>query len=433
MLIEFCFKNYRSFREKAVLSMEATGLGSFKSCLIPLSSTVKLLPAIAIYGKNGGGKSNVIRAFWLAVQFIRNAQRTQHERAAIPVNPFALNDYSKEEPTEFSFVYTTGGIKYWYGFSATREKIFSEYLYHAPKGQKALIFNRVEQDFSFTEEKAKRTLIGEMVAENQLFFSVACTMNDAPCVAAMRWFRDQVFFSRDYSDIPQQLLEYAEDQNMLKAITDYAKAADLGIRDMQFEFNSKEIKDEVPFSDNIPEGVKAALVQFMHALSESTNNSEVHLKMGEVSATAIHQGENRNGQKAFYSVELSDESDGTRKLMALAPAIESALRTGGVLLVDELELEIHPMLVNYIVAKFQSKSSNPNGAQIIFTTHNTELMNLELLRKDQLYFVDKRNDDGTSELYTIREFSTRTTENIRKGYLVGKYGATPDIELEEVL
>ena len=106
MLIEFRFKNYRSFRDEAVLSMEATGLGSFKKSLIPWSSTTKLLPAIAIYGKNGGGKSNVIRAFWLAVQFIRNAQRTQHESSTIPVNPFALNDYSKDEPTSFDFEYT---------------------------------------------------------------------------------------------------------------------------------------------------------------------------------------------------------------------------------------------------------------------------------------------------------------------------------------
>ena len=87
-------------------------------------------------------------------------------------------------------------------------------------------------------------MIGEMVAENQLFFSVACTMNDAPCIAAMRWFRDQIFFSRDYSDIPKQLLEYSEDKNMLKAISDYAKAADFGIQDMQFEFDSKELKDD---------------------------------------------------------------------------------------------------------------------------------------------------------------------------------------------
>ena len=432
MLIEFRFKNYRSFRDEAVLSMEATGLGAFKSCLIPLSSTVKLLPAIAIYGKNGGGKSNVIRAFWLAVQFIRNAQRTQHERAVVPVNPFALNDYSKDQPTEFAFEYISSGVKYWYGFTATREKIFSEYLYHAPKGQKALIFERNGQNFSFSEEKSKRSLIGEIVAENQLFFSVACTMNDISCVAAMRWFRNEVFFSRDYSDIPQQLIEYSENPNMLKAIADYAKAADLGITDMQFEFNSNDIQNDEDFPDNIPEKIKAALVRFKHDLSETSSNGEVHLKMGEVSAKASHQGENHNGQKESYSLELFDESDGTRKLMALAPAIESALHTGGILLVDELERELHPMLADYIIAKFQSKTTNPKGAQIVFTTHNTELMNLELLRKDQLYFVDKRDKDGVSELYTISEFSTRTTENIRKGYLVGKYGAIPDIKIEEV-
>lgn len=118
--------------------------------------------------------------------------------------------------------------------------------------------------------------------------------------------------------------------------------------------------------------------------------------------------------------------------MALAPAIESALQTGGILLVDELERELHTVLVNFIVSKFQSKTANPNGAQLIFTTHNTELMNMDLLRKDQLYFADKRENDGASELYSISDFATRTTDNIRKGYLIGKYGATPNIEIEEV-
>lgn len=431
MLIEFKFSNYRSFRDEAVLSMEATGLGIFKNCLIYEKNT-KLLPSIAIYGKNGGGKSNIIRAFWLAVQFIKNAQRTQHEKAEIPVMPFGLNDYSKTEPTSFEFVYILNGIKYWYGFSATKEKVYTEYLYHAPKGQKALIFSRNGQKFIFTEDKAKRNMIGEMVASNQLFFSVACTMNDSACISAMKWFREYVFFSRDYADIPRQLLEFSEDKNMLKSITDYAKTADLGIYDMQFEFESKEINDDSSFPADIPDEIKAALTQFIHTLSETSNNSEVHLRMGEVTAKAKHQGETKNGDKILYSLDLSDESDGTRKLMALAPAIESALRNGGILLVDELERELHPTLVNYIVSKFQSKNTNQKGAQIIFTTHNTELMNMELLRKDQFYFVDKRDADGVSELYSISEFSTRTNDNIRKGYLVGKYGATPDVKIEEV-
>lgn len=431
MLIEFRFKNYRSFRDETILSMEATGLGVFKNSLITYNNS-KLLPGAAIYGKNGGGKSNVIRAFWLAVQFIKNAQRTQHEKAAIPVIPFALNDYSASEPSEFAFIFTLDGVKYWYSFAATREKVFTESLYHAPKGQKALVFSRRGQSYSFTEDKARRKLISEAVAENQLFFSVACTMNDAACSGAMRWFRERVLFSRDYSDIPRQLLEYSEDANMLKAISRYAKAADVGIAEMQFEINNREFDDESTFPDYIPEGIKTALVQFMHTLAETSNNSEVRLKMGEVTATSKHKGETRDGRMEYYTLELADESDGTRKLMSIAPAIESVLANGGILLVDELERELHPMLVEFIVSKFQSKRTNPNGAQIIFTTHNTELLNMELLRKDQLYFVDKRREDGVSELYSISEFATRTTDNIRKGYLLGKYGATPDIEIEEV-
>ena len=305
-------------------------------------------------------------------------------------------------------------------------------MYHAPKGQKALVFFRKGQVFSFTEEKIKRNLISETIAENQLFFSVACTMNDVACVSAMRWFREYVFFSRDYADIPKQLLEYSEDKNMLKAISDYAKAADFGIEDMQFEFNSEEINETEVLPDNMPEGIKVALMQFMHALSENSSGSEMRLCMGQVMAKAVHLGEKQNGEKDSFSLDLSDESDGTRHLMALAPAIESALRIGGILLVDELERGLHPRLVNYIISKFQSKMSNPYGAQIVFTTHDTELMNLELLRKDQLYFVDKETRNGVSELYSISGFSTRTTENIRKSYLVGKYGATPSVEIEEV-
>lgn len=218
---------------------------------------------------------------------------------------------------------------------------------------------------------------------------------------------------------------------MLKAISDYAKTADLGIQDMSFEFDNKEIKNDEPFPEDIPDGIRSALIQFMHTLIENSMNSNVQLKMGEVSAKALHLGENRDGQQSSYMLDLEDESDGTRKLMALAPAIESTLRTGGILLVDELERELHPKLVNFIIAKFQSKLSNPNGAQMVFTTHNTELMNLELIRKDQIYFVDKYDKDGTSELYSISEFATRTTENVRKGYLVGKYDATPDIKTKK--
>lgn len=432
MLIEFKFTNYRSFRDETVLSMEAMGLGTYKSCLIPFRNK-RLLPAAAIYGKNGGGKSNVIRAFWLAVQFIRNAQRTQHENAAIPVQPFLLNDTSCDEPTSFEFIYTIADVKYVYGFSATKKEVFKEYLYYAPKGQLSMVFERDHQNFTFRDnsEKKRRQLISEAVGSNQLYFAIACTMNETACQKAMSWFRENIFFSRDYTDIPAQLIEYSEKPDMLAAIKKYAENADVGIQDMNFEFRNEEIKDASNTGD-IPSGIVAALTQFAKALSDISDTSEIKLQRSEVNATSYHKGLKSDGSEVLFELQLADESDGTRKLMALAPAIERALECGGLLLVDELEKEMHPLMVEMIVSKFQSQSSNPNHAQIIFTTHDTELLNMNILRKDQLYFADKSKKDGASELYSVSELQTPTNENIRKGYLLGKYGGTPDIEIEEV-
>lgn len=430
MLIEFKFSNYRSFRDETCLSMEATGLGTMKNVLIPYK-TGKLLPVAAIWGKNGGGKSTVIRAFWLSRQFICNAQMTQHETAPVPVRPFSLNDYSDSQPTSFEFTYTVEGIKYCYGFSATKKEIVKEYLYHTPKGQKALVFSRDHQVFTFREnpEKKKRELISEAVAKNQLFFSVACTMNDAACTSAMRWFREYVFFSRDYDDLPNQIIEYKGNPSMLRAIKQYAVKADLGISDMRFEVQQEEVdlKDGIP--EHVPDNIKSAIQNFMQTLITAPYQVESSLQMAEVKVTSFHKGVNQSGQESSYELSLADESDGTQALMAFAPAIEHALKCGGLFLVDELENRLHPALVSMIVSKFQSPISNPNHAQLIFTTHNTELLNMDLLRKDQLYFADKDSSDGVSSLYGI---STPTNENVRKGYLAGKYGAIPDIEIEEV-
>lgn len=391
MLVKFRFKNYRSFRDEAIL-------------------TTDRLPAVAIYGKNGGGKSNVVRAFWVAAQFIRGAQRTQHDEAAVPVTPFALNDYSKEEPTEFGFEYISDGIRYWYSFAAMREKVVSESLYYAPHGRKALIFERVGQDFTFRNQKTKRTLIAKMVAANQLFFSMACTVSDEQCIAAMHWFRDQIFFPKDYPDISPVVIEHQEDKNMLRAIPYYLKTADLGIQDVSFVVNGRTIRD----GDHISDDVKAALDKFMRVLPGGSGNGTYR-----VSVSTIHQGLDRDGNEVLYSMNLLNESDGVRKLAAIAPAVESALRTGGTVVIDDLDCGLHPVLVSYLIDKF----ANADGAQIIFTTNDTALM--DDLAKDQIYLVDKNKRDGVSELYAMSDFSLRNADNIRKGYLVGKYGAAP--------
>ena len=443
MLIEFTCANYRSFRDKMVLSMEATGLGTYKKSLltyIPAGKSTNskqlLLPAVAIYGKNGGGKSNVIRAFWLAVQFVCNAQRTQHENAEIPVQPFLLNDYSKNEPTLFEFKYidNDSGIKYIYSFEANKRQIIRESLHYAPKGKMSAVFVRNGQQFEFPTNglKRKRKLIAETIAPNQLYFAVACTMNEQTCINAMKWFRESVFFSRGYSDFPGQLFGYSGNTDMLKAISEYAKSADVGIQDMHFDFQDCDISELERTIGKVPDGLKNAIAKFMMSLSEISQDTESKLKLGKIQATSDHYGINKDGTKALYTLQLADESDGTHRLMSLAPEIENVLKCGGLLLVDELERGIHPLLMEFIVSKFQSPTSNTRGAQIIFTTHNTELFDSGLLRKDQFYFTDKGRNDGASILYSISSLGTPTNENIRKKYLVGKYGATPELDIEEI-
>ena len=281
------------------------------------------------------------------------------------------------------------------------------------------------------EDMRKKEMIAEAVASNQLFFSIACVMNYQPCIDAMRWFRESIYFSKDYTDIPSQLLEHVEDMNMLKAIVSYAKQADVGIEDMSFEIRNKELFANDSLPNNLPEGIVAALKQFTLALKDSSEAAEMNLKIGEVKTSSIHRGLNQAGEEELFTLELSDESDGTRRLMSLAPGIERVLQKGGILMVDEIDRELHPLLVEFIISKFQSPETNPGHAQIIFTTHDTELLNMEILRKDQVYFVDKNKRNGVSELFNLTELPVRTNDNIRKAYLVGKYGAVPDVDTME--
>ena len=256
-------------------------------------------------------------------------------------------------------------------------------------------------------------------------------MNYKPCIEAMRWFREYIVFSRDYTDINKNLIEYSEDEAMLQAIISAARTADIGIQDIKFEIDNKEI-DLSASSDEVPEhmrGMIKALQAFSEALRQNGNEAEIQLNAGKLRSTTYHIGMDADGKSSQYPLTLSDESDGTRRLMTLAPAIERTLANGGVFVVDDLDRELHLMLVEYIVSRYQEKPSNQNNAQIIFTTQETALLNQEILRRDQIYFVDKKPEDGASSLYSLAEFKVRNDMNILKAYLNSKFGAVPEIEV----
>ena len=406
MLIEFSFSNYRSFRGKNTLSLES------------LKKKKGLLPLVAIYGKNGGGKSNLIRAFWLAVKFICNAQMTQGAGVLVPVDPFKLNDYSTETPTSFEFIYKYKGIKYIYGFSATKEKICEEYLYHYPKGFRAQVFKRTGQEFSFIQDKAFKQLISKAVAENQLYFSVANTMN------AMKFFTESIVFSREFEDLPGQIRLNYHNNNVLKSMKQYAQRADVGITDMKFEMKNTKIDVDDTIPEDAPPELSRALKSFVSALSD---NSQVKIQRNEIKARTYHTGISKNGEISQYELGLEDESDGTLRLMALAAAIDRTIDNGGIFVADELEKGLHPLLTEYIVNKFQNSEINKNHAQLIFTTHDTEIMRQHFLDADQFYFVDKDRQTGESELYSVDGLGKKNNADIRTGYLIGKFGGVPEL------
>ncbi len=430
MLLRFKVENYRSIRDEAVLDFEAAGFADQKECLL-LYKTKRYLPVISIHGKNGGGKSNVIRAMWLAATFIKNAQRTQTEDAEIPVRPFALNNYSQNTPTTFCFEYVDDGIWYEYGFSATRREIIKEHLYWAPKGQKSVVFERKYQIFSFPTngEKKHKEMLSKAVAANQLFLSIASTMNYMPVNKAMHWFRTKIFFSRDYADLGNNLLEYGHDPRMIQSIIQIAKTADLGIIDMQFEMDHFVFRSLEDLPDSLSHEersqIELALHRFKENLSAEFDEASAEFQFGKLRATSFHMGLDGEGKAGEYPLGLMDESDGTIRLMARAAAMESALSNGGVFVVDEIENRLHPKLVEYIIQRFQNK--NRTNAQLVFTSHSVEILHSELLRRDQYYLVDKDVKSGATELYSISDFSVRNDEKIGKAYLQGKYGAVPFI------
>ena len=379
---------------------------------------------MAIYGKNGGGKSNLIRAFWLAVKFICNAQMTQGAGVLVPVDPFKLNDYSTETPTSFEFIYKYKGIKYIYGFSATKEKICEEYLYHYPKGFRAQVFKRTGQEFSFIQDKAFKQLISKAVAENQLYFSVANTMNESVCAEAMKFFTESIVFSREFEDLPGQIRLNYHNNNVLKSMKQYAQRADVGITDMKFEMKNTEIDVDDTIPEDAPPELSRALKSFVSALSD---NSQAKIQRNEIKARTYHTGISKNGEISQYELGLEDESDGTLRLMALAAAIDRTIDNGGIFVADELEKGLHPLLTEYIVNKFQNSEINKNHAQLIFTTHDTEIMRQHFLDADQFYFVDKDRQTGESELYSVDGLGKKNNADIRTGYLIGKFGGVPEL------
>ena len=373
-----------------------------------------LLKTAAIYGANASGKSNILKAFTCAILMVRNSNLIPIEGKWNFIKPFLFDETSKKSPSEFEFIFIVNNVKYRYFFSADENKVYDEILdaYYSQKPTN--IFTRTKtNNYVFNSDKNKLESLATNNTENKLFLSTATTWNYDKTKDAFLWFSTAIDTYDSFNEIADKdLIDYSNDDESLKTFSlKLLKEADILIKDITVDYEEKEIDSTM-------------VDMFIPPLARNGKK----YKIKNVNIELEHEVVDNNNNRHIYKLNFNEESSGTRVLFAFAPFLKRAFENTKIIIVDELEKSMHPSLVKFIVKLFNNENINKANSQLIFTTHATNLLDLELLRRDQIWFTEKNPDNGVSELYPLDSFSVRKDENISKGYINGRYGAIPFIK-----
>jgi len=426
MLVEFSVTNFRSILTKQTLSMVA-GTGNDheqKNVIHVEGSQDRLLRSAAIYGPNASGKSNLLKAMQLLQRLILHTASSQEGVQLSDIVPFMLDEDAQGTPTDLNIVFIADdGVKYEYFISANSKFIYKEWLVAYPNNRPQRWFER-EFNFAsnkydwwfgskFKGDKAEKKVWSEFTRANALFFSTAIQLNNEQLKPAFNWIAHQLIVLESGAPIDPLLSIGLIKSNEESKILDYLKAADIGIDGISLQ----EDDHQAPV---IPQTLMNS-----HLNRPSKNNSLNGFKTLESpNSIRIFTTHNiRDNSSVRFSLE--DESDGTKKLFNLTGGWIRSLESGATLLVDELESSLHTYISKFLVGLFHSSKNNKN-AQLIFTAHDTNLLETNLFRRDQIWFVEK-NANNATELYSLLEYKPRKDEVIERGYLKGRYGAIPFI------
>ncbi len=386
MLLQFSITNHRSIKETAIISMKAAADKTMKEVLISPDGKKELVPVMAIYGANAAGKSNVIHALLLMREMVCGSYAKPLKGAELPYEPFAFVD-GQTEPTTFEIIYYYESIKYAYGFSFDKDRIISEYLYHWPNGREALVFSREKDEYEFRESIQEQLTLAGRTSENRLYLTSSNEWNCAQTEKAYLWFQ---------KNLRGLIATGVSNESTIDAIR---KGGD---------------------------GKQRILKEMMLADLGICNVELSGTKEKPIIST-VHQLTDDSGEKKQYTLLLGQESVGTQRFFSRIGLWMDALNSGAVLVVDEIEASMHPLLTRHLIKMIQDQTTNQNHAQLIFTTHDTGLLDLKLLRRDQIWFAEKDEKTMQTDIYALTEFSPRKEENIARGYLQGRYGAIPFI------
>lgn len=411
MLVEFRVQNFRSLRDEQLLSMVASKdktMLETNAVETGLSAVPHVLKSSVIYGANASGKSNLIKA----LQYMRDVVL---QSAAIPpgqlfnVKPFLLDEDSAASPVEFEVTFLLGKIRYQYGFTMNAERILSEYLlvYKAFKPQRW--FERRFDDDTGQDSyefgsglKGTKQVWEKATRSNALFLSMAVQLNSEGLRPVYDWFAKKLVIFNEQEQLNSRFtVQMLKQPDSRKQICDFLQAADISISDIDVQ--TRKVPGQALHVDMVA--------------------GKTELKSEQVEQHQLLFSHVTEQGKAVF--ELADESSGTRNLLFLAGPVLDILQKGCVLVVDELDTSLHSLLVHELVRLFHRNEINQGDAQLIFSTHDTSLLDApDLLRRDQIWLVEK-DVQQASMLVALSEFSPRKNEALERGYLMGRYGGIP--------
>lgn len=413
MLLKFKIKNYRSIKDEIILDLQASKDTSLKKEAVFNMAHLSLLKLIGIYGANASGKSNILRALFVFSSMILESLLKSNTSSPLPAEYFKLSTETENKASFFELTFLLDKSVYIYGFEMNQKRICKEWL--KKEKNKVSLFERQGKDIVSNKNyfKEASAVLKKEVSDRVLFLSLLASRNKELSQKIVKIIQkiNYVSGADRGSTLNYSFNQFIKKPNRAKKMKDLISKSDFGIIDIvasEKMISANEIK-------NIPNRFRDLIFK------EDSKIAERSLKF-------IHQKyNNKNENIDNCALDFwQEESEGTQQLFALSAPIIDTLEEGKILLIDEIDSSLHPLLCQYLISIFNSKSKNPNNAQLIFTTHDTSLLSENLLRRDQIYFTEKHNNGSTS-LFSLSDISERKGVDFGKRYLEGRYQALPYI------
>ena len=419
MLIEFTVGNFLSFNTKRTLSFKAAAISDLDNVFT--IDNYRLLRSAVVYGANSSGKSNLIKALDGMRNILLNSVKL-NDKDPLDYTPFLLSEQSEHAPTHFETEFLIGGKTYRYGFEYTLESIVNEWLFvkQGVAKKETTLFIRTKDGIGITDQFVEGKGKEEATNDNRLFVSLVAQLGGKISKQIIEWFRSYNVISglahQEYNGFTMRML-HDKKEGCEQALSLFQKLK-LGFQELMVKESEFNVSD-------LP-------IDFPDSLKNKLSKDFTGKKM--LAIKTIHNKYDSQGviiDSVAFDKDRS-ESEGTKKIIDLTGPIFDSLLSGKMLIIDELDAKLHPLLTIQLVNLFNKKETNPKNSQLLFATHDTNLLNADLFRRDQIWFTEKDEFEQT-DLYNLVEFKlpdgtkVRNDSNLEKNYIRGRYGAIPYI------